>query len=84
MKQDELKVLRKRNDELNLSPLSQPRFDPYLLSAGDRKVSASRRNRNSPKTSTFINSVHDESTIESLIDKMKSGLEVTMSHFIDN
>ncbi|XP_046844894.1 protein CIP2A homolog [Xenia sp. Carnegie-2017] len=78
MKQDELKVLRKRNDELNLSPLSQPRFDPSLtlLSAGDRKVSASRRNRNSPKTSTFINSVHDESTIESLIDKMKSGLEI--------
>ena len=30
----------------------------------------------SSKSSTFINSVHDESTIESLIDKMKSGMEV--------
>ena len=44
------------------------------------KSTSGRRDRNNPKTSTFVNSVLDESTIESLIYKMKSGMEVQLVH----
>ncbi|CAB4009592.1 Hypothetical predicted protein, partial [Paramuricea clavata] len=77
-KEDELKTLRRRHDDIPLFPISESRLEPSLsmLSKDPLKSSSRRRDRNNPKTSTFVNSVLDESTIESLIDKMKSGMEI--------
>ena len=77
-KEEELKTLRKRYDGIALSPIAVSRVDPSfsVLSKDPLKSSSRRRNRNNPKTSTVVNSLQDESTIESLIDKMKSGMEV--------
>ncbi|CAB3977672.1 CIP2A homolog isoform X2 [Paramuricea clavata] len=77
-KEEELKTLRRRHDDIPLFPISESRLEPSLsmLSKDPLKSSSRRRDRNNPKTSTFVNSVLDESTIESLIDKMKSGMEI--------
>ncbi|XP_028410263.1 protein CIP2A homolog isoform X2 [Dendronephthya gigantea] len=77
-KEEELKSLRKQQDDVNLSPLSESTFEPgsSILSKDPLKYSLKRRDRNHPKTSTFVNSMLDESTIENLIDKMKSGMEI--------
>ena len=77
-KEEELKILRKRHNDIALSPMAASRVDPSLsmLSKDPLKSSSRRRDRNNPKTSTFVNSLLDESTIESLIDKMKSGMEI--------
>ena len=82
-KEEELKSLRKHQDDVILSPISKSGLEPSLsmLSHGSLKSSSKRRERNNPKTSTFVNSVLDESTIESLIDKMKSGMEVGIKGF---
>ena len=69
--------MRKRHDDIAFSPVSVSRVELGLsMSKDPLKSSLKRRDRNNPKTSTFVNSVLDESTIESLIDKMKSGMEV--------
>lgn len=71
-KEEELRSLRKRHDDIMASPVTDSVLDPSFIDAFNNPFPR----RGGQKCSTFINSVHDHSTIESLIDKIKSGMEI--------
>lgn len=78
-KEEELKSLRRRHDDIIQSPVTDSVLDPSITDSFKdpfRPSSMKRRSGNNKKTSIYVSSALDESTIESLIDKMKSGMEV--------